>query len=207
MQIKDLPYLDPGVPDARSGPRFLWWLGRSQAGGQLKALAWGLLHFPAVSGLPFVVGYAVQAVVDRSGTRLALAGALMLLCGVVTAVGDTFLHRAAVTNWITASARVQQLLARKASLLGSALTRQVSAGEVIAVSTGDIEKIGWFVETVSRFTAAALTVVLVCAGLLVYQPALGVIVAVGAPVVAFAALPLLPRATRRADVERDKAGR
>ncbi|HEY8986875.1 MAG TPA: ABC transporter ATP-binding protein [Streptomyces sp.] len=207
MQIKDLPYRDPGVPDARSGPRFLWWLGRSQAGGQLKALAWGLLHFPAVSGLPFVVGYAVQAVVDRSGSRLALAGALMLLCGVAMALGDTFLHRAAVTNWITASARVQQLLARKASLLGSALTRRVSAGEVIAVSTGDVEKIGWFVEAVSRFTAAALTVVIVCVGLLVYQPALGVVVAVGVPVVAFAALPLLPAATRRADVERDKAGR
>jgi len=207
MQIQDLPYRDPGVPDARSGPRFLWWLGRSQAGGQLKSLAWGLLHFPAVSALPFIVGYAVQAVVDRSGTRLATAGALMLLCGVVMAVGDTFLHRAAVTNWITASARVQQLLARKASSLGSALTRRVSAGEVIAVSTGDVEKIGWFVETVSRFTAAALTVVIVCAGLLVYQPALGVVVAVGVPVVAFAALPLLPRATRRADVQRGKAGR
>ncbi|WP_416975490.1 ABC transporter transmembrane domain-containing protein [Streptomyces sp. 4F14] len=207
MQIQDLPYRDPGVPDTRSGPRFLWWLGRSQAGGQLKSLAWGLLHFPAVSAQPFIVGYAVQAVVDRSGTRLALAGALMLVCGIAVAVGDTFLHRAAVTNWITAAARVQQLLARKASVLGAALTRRVAAGEVVAVSTGDVEKIGWFVEAVSRFTAAALTVVLVCVGLLFYQPALGVVVAVGLPVVAVAALPLLPRATRRADVQREKAGR
>ncbi|MET8977421.1 ABC transporter ATP-binding protein [Streptomyces sp. NPDC004539] len=207
MQIQDLPYRDPGVPDARSGPRLLWWLGRSQAGGQLQSLAWGLVHFPAVSAQPFVVGYAVQAVVDRSGSRLALAGALMLLCGVASTLGDTFLHRAAVTNWITAAARVQQLLARKASLLGSALTRRVAAGEVVAVSTGDVEKVGWFVESVSRFTAAALTVVLVCVGLLVYQPALGAVVAVGVPVVALAALPLLPRATRRADVQREKAGR
>ncbi|WP_075736579.1 ABC transporter transmembrane domain-containing protein [Streptomyces acidiscabies] len=207
MQIQDLPYRDPGVPDARSGPRFLWWLGRSQAGGQLKSLGWGLTHFPAVSAQPFVVGYAVQAVVDRSGTRLALAGALMLLFGIAIAVGDTFLHRAAVTNWITAAARVQQLLARKASVLGAGLTRRVAAGEVVAVSTGDVEKIGWFVEAVSRFTAAAVTVVLVCVGLLFYQPALGVVVAVGLPVVAVAALPLLPRATRRADVQREKAGR
>ncbi|MEU3531618.1 ABC transporter ATP-binding protein [Streptomyces murinus] len=207
MQIHDLPYPDPGVPDARSGPRFLWWLWRNQLGGQLKALAWGLLHFVAVSALPFCVGFAVQAVVDRSGHRLALTGALMLLCGTAVAVGDTFLHRAAVTNWITAAARVQQLLARKAADLGSALTRQVAAGEVVAVSTGDVEKIGWFVEAVSRFTAAAVTVVVVCAGLLVYQPALGTVVAAGLPVVALAVLPLLPRATRRADVQREKAGR
>ncbi|MYU08225.1 ATP-binding cassette domain-containing protein [Streptomyces sp. SID8366] len=207
MRIHDLPYPDPGVPDARSGPRLLWWLWRNQLGGQLKALAWGLLHFVAVSALPFCVGFAVQAVVDRSGTRLALTGALMLLCGTAIAVGDTFLHRAAVTNWITAAARVQQLLARKAAELGSALTRRVAAGEVVAVSTGDVEKIGWFVEAVSRFTAAAVTVVVVCVGLLVYQPALGTVVAAGLPVVALAVLPLLPRATRRADVQREKAGR
>jgi len=207
MQIQDLPYADPGTPDARSGPRFLWWLGRNQLGGQFKSLAWGLLHFMSVSALPFCVGLSVQAVVDRSGTRLALAGGLLALCGIGVALGDTFLHRSAVTNWITAAARVQQLLARKASQLGSALTRRVAAGEVVAVSTGDVEKIGWFVEAVSRFTAAALTAVLVCVALVVYQPALGVLVAVGLPVVALAVLPLLPRATRRADFQREKAGR
>ncbi|MFJ7104444.1 ABC transporter transmembrane domain-containing protein [Streptomyces albogriseolus] len=207
MQIHDLPYPDPGVPDARSGPRFLWWLFRNQLGGQLKSLAWGLLHFASVASLPFCVGAAVQAAVDRSGGRLALAGGLMALACVGNALGDTFLHRSAVTNWITAAARVQQLLGRKAAVLGSVLTRRVAAGEVVAVSTGDVEKIGWFVEALSRFTAAAVTVVAVTVGLLVYQPALGVVVAAGLPVLALAVLPLLPKATRRADVQREKAGR
>jgi ABC-type multidrug transport system fused ATPase/permease subunit len=207
MQIQDLPYPDPGAPDVRSGPRFLWWLFRNQLGGQVKSLAWGLLHFLSVSALPFCVGLAIQAVVDRSGRQLALAGGLLALCGAGQAIGDTFLHRTAVTNWITAAARVQQLLAHKAAKLGSALTRRVAAGEVVAVSTGDVERIGWFVEAWSRFTAAAVTVVLVCVGLVVYQPALGVVVAVGLPVVALAVLPLLPRATRRADFQREKAGR
>ncbi|MBA4862319.1 ABC transporter ATP-binding protein [Streptomyces sp. PSKA54] len=207
MQIQDLPFSDPGVPDARSGPRFLLWLGRNQLGGQLKSLAWGLLHFLSIAGLPYTVGYAVQAVVDRSGSRLALAGAVIAVCSVGIALGDTMLHRTAVTNWITAAARVQQLLARKTAQLGSALTRRVAAGEVVAVSTGDVEKIGWFVEALSRFAAAALTVILVCVGLVVYQPALGVVVAIGMPVLALAVLPLLPRATRRADIQREKAGR
>ncbi|MFJ4715338.1 ABC transporter transmembrane domain-containing protein [Streptomyces sp. NPDC088785] len=207
MQISDLPYSDPGVPDTRSGPRFLLWLGRNQTGGQLRSLAWGLLHFSSVAGLPYGVGLAVQAVVDRSGTRLALAGALIVLLGVAIALGDTMLHRTAVTNWITAAARVQQLLARRTAALGAALTRRVAAGEVVAVSTADVEKIGWFVEALSRFAAAALTVVLVCVGLVVYQPALGVVVAIGMPVLALSVLPLLPRATRRADHQREKAGR
>ncbi|MEV1021994.1 ABC transporter ATP-binding protein [Streptomyces sp. NPDC050264] len=207
MQISDLPYPDPGVPDARSGPRFLLWLGRNQLDGQLRSLAWGLLHFTSVAGLPYGVGYAVQAVVDGSGAHLAAAGGLILLLGIAIACGDTMLHRTAVTNWITAAARVQQLLARKTAALGAALTRRVAAGEVVAVSTGDVEKIGWFVEALSRFAAAALTVVLVCVGLVFYQPALGVVVALGMPVLALAVLPLLPRATRRADHQREKAGR
>ncbi|MFF5638308.1 ABC transporter transmembrane domain-containing protein [Streptomyces sp. NPDC012825] len=207
MQIRDLPYADPGVPDVRSGTRFLVWLGRRQLGGQVRSLLWGLLHYAGIAGLPFGIGLAVQAVVDRDGGRFGLAGALVLAFGVAIAAGDMMLHRAAVTNWITAAARVQQLLSRKTAELGSVLTRRVAAGEVVAVSTGDVEKIGWFVEALSRFAASAVVLLGVCVGLLLYQPALGAVVAVGVPVLALAVLPLLPRATRRADEQREKAGR
>ncbi|MFD3659138.1 ABC transporter transmembrane domain-containing protein [Streptomyces sp. NPDC058659] len=207
MQIRDLPYADPGVPDVRSGTRFLLWLGRNQLGGQVKALLWGLLLQLGIAGLPLGVGVAVQAVVDRDGGRLGLAGGLLVAFGLAIAVGDTMLHRVAVTNWITAAARVQQLLSRKTAELGSVLTRRVAAGEVVSVSTGDVEKIGWFVEALSRFAAAALSLLIVCVALVVYQPDLGVVVAIGVPVLALAVLPLLPRATRRADVQREKAGK
>ncbi|MGS2586538.1 ABC transporter transmembrane domain-containing protein [Streptomyces hebeiensis] len=207
MQIRDLPYADPGTPDARSGPRFLLWLGRNQLGGQLKAVCWGLLHFAGIAGLSVGAGLAVQAVVDRSGGRLAVAGGFIALCGAAIALGDTMLHRVAITNWITAAARVQQLLARKTAELGAALTRQVAAGEVVAVSTGDVEKIGWFVEALSRFAAAVIAIALICVGLVVYVPELGTLVAIGVPVLAVAVLPLLPRATKRADVQREKAGK
>ncbi|WPW27371.1 ABC transporter ATP-binding protein [Streptomyces atratus] len=207
MQIRDLPYPDPGDPDVRSGPRFLFWLGRNQLRGQLKSMSWGLLHQCSLAGLPPAVGFAVQAVVDRSGSRLAWSGGLIAVLGVLIALGDTMLHRTAVTNWITAAARVQQLLARKTAELGAALTRRVAAGEVVAVSTGDVEKIGWFVEALSRFAAAAAALVLICVGLILYLPSLGVLVALALPLLALAVLPLLPRATRRADLQREKAGK
>ncbi|MFD9206070.1 ABC transporter transmembrane domain-containing protein [Streptomyces sioyaensis] len=207
MHIRDLPHPDPGVPDVRTGGAFLRWLCAQQLGGQLSALAWGLLNMGAIAASPLPVGLAVQAVVDRDGRRLLLAGGLVLALGLLIAVGGVMLHRAAVTNWITAVARMQQLLARKTTELGSAMTRRVAAGEIAAVSTGDLEKIGWFVEALSRFGAAALTTVGVCVALVCYQPALGVLVALGVPVLALAVLPLLPPAIRRADAQRDKAGR
>ncbi|MEU8617723.1 ABC transporter ATP-binding protein [Streptomyces sp. NPDC048623] len=207
MQIKDLPYADPGVPDVRSGFRFLLWLGRRQLGGQLKCLFWGLLLQLGIAGLPLGVGVSVQAVVDRDGGWLVLGLGLLVGCGLAIAAGDTMVHRVAVTNWITAAARVQQLLARKAAELGSVLTRRVAAGEVVAVSTGDVEKIGWFVEALSRFASSAVALAAVCVGLVLYQPELGPLVALAVPVLALAALPLLPRATRRANEQRGKAGR
>jgi ABC-type multidrug transport system fused ATPase/permease subunit len=207
MSLRDLPHADPGVPDVRSGFRFLLWLEKRQRRGQLTAALWGTAYMAAVASFPAAVGLAVQAVADGSGRRLAYAGGLMLALGALTALGDTMLHRVAVTNWITAAARVQQLLARKTIELGSLLTRRVAAGEVVAVSTGDVEKIGWFVEALARFSSSLVATVGVSVALVVYQPALGVMVAVAVPVLALAVLPLLPRAARRADEQRAKAGR
>ncbi|NEE26803.1 ABC transporter ATP-binding protein, partial [Streptomyces sp. SID7982] len=72
---------------------------------------------------------------------------------------------------------------------------------------GDVEKIGWFVEALSRFAAAATALVVICVGLAIYLPSLGLMVALAMPVLALAVLPLLPRATRRADEQREKAGK
>ncbi|MFX4292106.1 ABC transporter transmembrane domain-containing protein [Streptomyces bohaiensis] len=207
MQIRDLPHADPGEPDVRSGFRFLVWLFRRQLGGQLRAVLYGALHMTGVALLPVAAGAAVQAVIDESGRDLALVGAALLAVALLIAGADGALHRAAVTNWITAAARVQQLLARRTAELGGMLTRRVAAGEVVKVSTGDVEKIGWFVESFSRFAGAVLVVVGVCTGLLVYQPELGVVVLLGILAVVLPMLPLLPAATRRADAERAKSGR
>ncbi|MFE1765326.1 ABC transporter transmembrane domain-containing protein [Streptomyces angustmyceticus] len=206
MHIRDLPHTDPGVPDVRTGGAFLRWLCGQQLGGQLKALAWGLVNVGGIAASPLPVGLAVQAVVDRDAGRLIMAGGLVLVLGALIALGGMMLHRAAVTNWITAVARMQQLLARKTTELGSAMTRRVAAGEIVAVSTGDLEKIGWFVEALSRFAASAVAAAGVSVALVLYRPELGVLVAIGVPVMALAVLPLLPRATRRADAQREKAG-
>ncbi|ARQ67459.1 ABC transporter transmembrane domain-containing protein [Streptomyces marincola] len=207
MRIRDLPHPDPGDPDTRSGPRFLVWLFRRQLGGQLKAMSWGVLHLGSIALLPVGMGLAVEAVVDESGTALATTGLLLLGITLTMAFADTMLHRAAVTNWITAAARVQQLLARRTAELGGVLTRRVAAGEVVKVSTGDVEKIGWFVEAFSRFAAAVVVTLAVCTGLIVYQPQLGLIVLAGIAGVVLTVWPLLPAATRRADRERAASGR
>ena len=50
--LRSLPFPDPGVPDVRSGLRFLLWLEVRQWRGQVAAAAWGTLHMAAVASFP-----------------------------------------------------------------------------------------------------------------------------------------------------------
>jgi ABC-type multidrug transport system fused ATPase/permease subunit len=207
MSLRLIPHPDPGVPDTRSGLRLILWLEHQQLRGQLIALFWGLLYFGGIAAAPIAVGLAVQAVIDLSWPKLFLAGGLLLAFGAAKAGADSYFHKAVVTNWICTASRLQQLLFRKAAELGSLLTRRIAAGEVVAVSSGDVEKIGWFVEVLGRFAAALLTCFAVVIGLLFYEPQLGLVVAVAVPVLAFSIVPLMGPAERRADAQRAKGGR
>jgi ABC-type multidrug transport system fused ATPase/permease subunit len=207
MSLRLIPFTDPGVPDTRSGLRLILWLEHQQLRGQAVAVLWGLLYFGGIAASPIAIGLAVQAVIDKSWSKLILSGVLLLAFGAAQAGADSFFHRAVVTNWISTASRLQQLLFRKAAELGSLLTRRIAAGEVVAVSSGDVEKIGWFVEVLGRFTAALLTCFAVVVGLLIYEPQLGLIVAIAVPVLAFSIVPLMGPAERRADVQRAKGGR
>ena len=207
MSLRLIPFADPGVPDTRSGLRLIVWLEHQQLRGQALAVFFGLLYFGGIAAAPVAVGLAVQAVIDRSWPKLILAGALLLAFGAAKSAADSFFHRAVVTNWISTASRLQQLLFRKAAELGSLLTRRIAAGEVVAVSSGDVEKIGWFVEVLGRFAAALLTCFAVVIGLLFYEPQLGLVVAIAVPVLAFSIVPLMGPAERRADAQRAKGGR
>ena len=100
MSLRELPYPDPGLPDTRSGLRFLVWLGRRQLRGQLLATCWGTLFLASLAAVAPAVGFGVQAVIDRDGSRLTLAGLGVLALGGLAGLTDTLLHRAAVANWI-----------------------------------------------------------------------------------------------------------
>lgn len=207
MSLRLIPFADPGVPDTRSGLRLILWLEHQQLRGQVVALGWGLLYFGGIAAAPVAVGLAVQAVIDKSWPKLFMAGLLLLAMGAAKAGADSFFHQAVVTNWISTASRLQQLLSRKAAELGSMLTRRIAAGEVVAVSSGDVEKIGWFVEVLGRFAAALLTCFAVVIGLLFYEPRLGLVVLIAVPILAFSIVPLMGPAERRADAQRAKGGR
>jgi ABC-type multidrug transport system fused ATPase/permease subunit len=207
MPLVQLPLPDPGSPDLRSPGRFLAWLARSQRRGQWMSMLWGTLFLGCRSTVPFCIGAGIQAVVEHRRGELWAAGAAALALGVVQTAASSLWHRQAVWNWIHAAAQTRQLVARQASRLGSGLARRIATGEMVAVSSGDVEKIGWFVETSSRCAAALATWLGLSAVVLYREPRLGLAVLLGVPLLAVAVWPLLRPLEQRYTRQRELGGK
>ena len=115
-------------------------------------------------------------------------------------------HRMAVSNWITAASRIQQLVSRRAAYLGGDLPRQVATGEVVAVTANDVERIGSAFDVSCRFAGAIISFVTVAVILLLEQVTLGLVVVVGVPLVALAVFPLVRPLERRERTQRARFG-
>ncbi|MER7703034.1 ABC transporter ATP-binding protein [Kitasatospora sp. NPDC097605] len=207
MLLKTLPLADPGRPDLSSPVAFLRWLQRGQRRGQVLATCWSLLELGCQAALPLLVGLGVQAVVDGDSGALWRAGALALAMTAVSALATVLLHRQAVWNWIHAACQVRQLVARQASHLGSGLSRRIATGEIVAVGSGDVEKIGWYVELVARLRGAVAVWLGVGAAVLAVEPVLGLAVLLGVPVLAVSVWPLLGPLERRYTEQRALGGK
>ncbi|MFI2606943.1 ABC transporter transmembrane domain-containing protein [Kitasatospora sp. NPDC018619] len=207
MLLTPLPLADPGRPDLSSPLAFLRWLQRSQRRGQLLATVWTLIEMGCQAALPVPLGFGVQAAVDGDAGRLWRSGGLLLLLGAGAAAGTVLAHRQAVWNWIHAATHVRQLVARQASDLGAGLSRRIATGEVVAVGSGDVERIGWYVELVARVRSAVVVWLAVSAVVLVVDPVLGVGVLLGVPVLAASVWPLIGPFERRYEEQRSLGGK
>ncbi|MER7770677.1 ABC transporter ATP-binding protein [Kitasatospora sp. NPDC096140] len=207
MPLTPLPLADPGSPDLSSPLAFLRWLQRSQRRGQLLATCWTLLEMGCQAALPVPLGAGVQSAVDGDAGGIWRAGGLALLLAAGAALGTVLSHRQAVWNWIHAACQVRQLVSRQASRLGAGLSRRIATGEVVAVGSGDVERIGWYVELVARVRSAVIVWLAVSSVVLVVEPVLGVGVLLGVPVLAASVWPLIGPFERRYEQQRALGGK
>jgi ABC-type multidrug transport system fused ATPase/permease subunit len=198
--MRELPLGHPGTPDLRSPTRFLVWVARGQLGTLALGMLYGVVWMGALAVVPALVGRAIDLGVAEGDTAGLLRwSALILVAGLVSAVAGILRHRVAVVNWLTAAYRVQQLLVRQAVRLGAALPRQVPTGEVAAVGTHDAERVGALMDVLARLAGALVSFGVVAALMLRASTTLGLVVAVGVPLLSAGIGPLLrPLHQRRA---------
>ena len=205
--MRELPLAHPGIPDLRSPTRFLLWVARGQLGTLALGVLYGVVWMAALAVVPALVGRAIDLGVTGGDTAGLLGwSALILAAGLVSAVAGILRHRVAVVNWLGAAYRVQQLLVRHAVRLGASLPRRVPTGEVAAVGTHDAERVGAAMDIVARLSGALVSFVVVAALMVRSSTTLGLVVAVGVPLLSAAVGPLLRPLHRRRARHRELVG-
>ncbi len=182
--------------------RFLLWLARRQLPTVIGGGVFGAIWMGAQSLIPAALGAAIDAVVRRNRTELWTWAAVVLGLGILQAVAGVMRHRRAVTNFLSAAVRVQQLVARQASTLGGDLTRHVDAGEVASIGTTDVQRIGRLLDVSARATGAVVSYIAVALLLFSSSVRLGLVLVIGAPVFALLVLPVMRPLERRQSAER-----
>jgi ABC-type multidrug transport system fused ATPase/permease subunit len=205
--MRELPLGHPGLPDLRSPTRLLLWVARGQLGALAIGAAYGVVWMAALAVVPALVGRAIdRGVADGETGQLLRWSGLILAAGLVSAAAGILRHRIAVVNWLTATYRVQQLLVRQAVRLGGSLPRRVPTGEVAAVGSHDAERVGAAMDITARLAGAVVSLVVVAVLVLRASVTLGLLVAVGVPLLSAGVGPLLRPLHRRRARHRELVG-
>jgi len=199
-----IPVLDPGNPDLRTVPKFLWWIGNKQRKIILTGVFFGVINLLCVALMPGVLGRGIQAIADENREALQIAVLTALAIGVLQAAAGILRHRRAVGSWISAATRLQQLIARKAVNLGADLPRLVSTGEVSAINSNDVERVARIYDLIPRLSGAVISFGVVSVLLINSSPTLGLMVIIGVPLLGLAIGPIIKPLQNRESAQREK---
>ncbi|MEU3079103.1 ABC transporter ATP-binding protein [Streptomyces albidoflavus] len=203
-----VPYADPGVPDHRTPLRFLWWLTTSQRRRVLSGSLWGTAWMCLLIAPPYLMSRAID-----DGLRGRDAGALLLWTGALLATGAALAvlgilrHRTMTRVRVDAAYRTVQVVTRHVTRLGSALPRQVSAGELTHLQAGDIGRIAQTLTVTGPGVGAAAAYAVTAVLLLGISPLLALVVLLGVPALALTVGPLLGRLHGAEGRYREEQGR
>jgi len=204
--LSRIPLADPGDPDLRSPVRFLLWMAHAQRRTVIGGAFFGALWMGTQGVIPAALGLAVNAIIQRNGPGLILWTGVVFALGILQAAAGVLRHRRAVSNFLEACVRVQQLVIRAAIRLGTGLPRQIGAGEVASLGTTDVVRVGRLLDISARGTGAVVSIVIVAVILLSTSPQLGLVLLVGAPIAALLILPAMGPLERRQRAERTQRG-
>jgi ABC-type multidrug transport system fused ATPase/permease subunit len=205
--MRELPLPDPGIPDTRSPARFFRWLIHGQRRTLAAGVFFGVLWMLAQAVAPLFVGRALDRGVAQGHVRALVGWTVALgVLGIVQAAAGIGRHRFAVTNWLTATYRCDQLVARAAASLGAALPSKLPPGEVVNMSASDTRRIGNALDITARFSGAVMSFVLVAILLLHTSLKLGLVVLIGVPALLAVVTPLIRPMHHRQARQRAEVG-
>jgi ABC-type multidrug transport system fused ATPase/permease subunit len=199
--------MNPGIPDCRSAGHYLWWLVTKQPRRIALSAVLGSAWMLGLTLPPYLLSRAVDDGLESTDTR-ALVGwtAALLGLGIVTALLAMMRHRTMTKVRMDASFRTVQVVIRQATRLGAALSRQVSAGEVVTIGVGDVQAISWTLTLAGPGIGDIVSIVVVAILLFAISTTLALVVLIGVPLLVVLIGPLLGRLQGVEQTYRERTG-
>ncbi|MDO5711374.1 MAG: ABC transporter ATP-binding protein [Micrococcales bacterium] len=192
-------------PDTRSPAAFLRWIVLSQrdvlGAALVVATAWMV---PQTLG-PWLLGKTIDAGIvpgDHAATTHWIAW--LAVVTIVGAACGVLFHTLVVRSWLLALYGTTHLITNKTLQLGHVLPQRTPTGEVLSVSGSDGDQFGSFLEILIRAASQFVAYLVVAAIVLSTSMPLGLLLLLGAPLLVFAATPLLRPLERWQRIERSR---
>lgn len=183
--VRELPLNQLGTPVLTSPSAFLWWQARQQWGMLTIGILCGITTFLADAVLPYVVGRALDGGLSNGVDRDLLGwAAIMALAAVVLVTFGLIGHRIEIQNWLRASFSISELISNKITSTGDAVSEELPTGEVVASVATDAQRLGEVYAGSARFVGSVVAYVAVAIVMLNMSVSLGLVIAIGLPIVA-----------------------
>jgi len=202
-----VPYADPGVPDARGPWRYLWWLVKRQRGRVLLGATLGTTWMVLLMLLPYLMARAID---DGLRTKdlgmLGLWVAAIAVSGAANSAIGILRHRTMTFIRNDAGYRTVQVVVRHAVRVGAELPRRVTSGEVVSIGATDLDRISRTMTSTGPGVGAIVTYAVVAVLLVSISPLLAAVVLVGVPLFVLSIGPLLNRLRSTESTYREHQG-
>jgi ABC-type bacteriocin/lantibiotic exporter with double-glycine peptidase domain len=208
LVVRSLPFADPGTPPLRGPLTLLLWLARKQIRVLLVAILFGVVGFTCSAFQPFLLGRIIDsATASGLGRTTWTWTGVMLGVGLVWIASNAIGHRWDITAWMHAAFRTSQLVTRTVSRSGHNITKELPTGEVVSSVANDTMRIGEVFAIAAQTIGSIVTYGIVVVLMLNQSLTLGLVIALGLPVVAAILALLVKPLQKRQKHQRDAQGR
>ena len=200
--------LNPGPPPTSTPFAFLLWGARLQWRTLAAGMVCGIVWMTAIGLVPAAIGRGIDdGLVPGDRGELVRWSLILTGLSLVIALSGSIRHWFAVQNWLDGAFRVVVATDEAVTTRGQEIARRFPAGDVVSVTTTDMERVGHVYDTTARFSGALVSFAVVGVLLVRASVSTGLVVLLGAPVL-LAMLSFIIRPLQRRQAEqREESGR
>ncbi|RJQ84481.1 ABC transporter ATP-binding protein [Amycolatopsis panacis] len=191
------------LPKRLTAARYLLAVLRSRPWMVFTGAATGACWALPSALLPLVIGKGVGAIAAHDTGALWQWALIAAGLGLVQAGFGTWQHFNSYGMWLHGAATTQRTVTEHTTRLGAKLREATTTGNVVAVTSSDINWIGNACEVLGRTVGSIVAFVVVGVAMLDSSPLLGVVALVGVPLAVVGIGPLLAPLQKRKSVQRE----